>query len=134
MTDFRPSRQHDADWDGYTERRAARVAADGSGDPNRPVTKAELMEALRDHRHSTREFIATKFTELEELIRDGFPDGDPRGHREVHEGYISRAADRAALWKSLREKLVSGGVMAAVGFILVAVWNHFIHAVQQGPK
>lgn len=135
MTDFRNSR-HAEEWDGFTERRAVIGAqvADGSGDPSRPVTKAELQEALREHRHSTREFIATKFTELEELIRDGFPNGDTRGHREVHEGSIKRAEERSKLWTSVREKLVSGGVMTAAGFIVVALWNHFVNAVQQGPK
>lgn len=125
MTDFRASRQHDADWDGYTERRnAGTQVTDGSGDPNRPVTKAELHEALRDHRHSTREFIGTKFAELEELIRDGFPQGNTTKHREVHEGYMAQAAARSAFWKSVWEKVATGGIYAAVVAVGTAVWQY----------
>ena len=135
MPDSRASRQRDADLDGYTERRnAGTQVTDGSGDPNRPVTKAELHEALRDHRHSTHEFIVTKFSELKEMIKDGFPDGDTRGHREAHEVLIKDAAERAAMWKSIRDKLLGGAVIAALIAVGKIVWEHFVTVVSSGPK
>jgi len=127
--DFKPSR-HD-EWDGISERRRTAVPA---GNPDDPVTREYLEDALMRNRHSTKEYINTKVTELEELIRDGFPNGDPRSHREVHETYIKESEEKSALWKSVREKLISGGVMAAVGFIVVALWNHFLQAITHGPK
>ena len=120
MTDFRHSRQHEAEWDGYTERRS--VASAGS--PGDPVTREYLDNALRENRHSTREFVGNKFSELEELIRDGFPDGNTTKHREVHEGFMRRAEDRAAFWKSVWEKIATGMIYAAVVAVGTAVWQY----------
>ena len=83
--DFKQSR-HGSEWDGKTERRSVAQA----GNPGDPVTREYLDEALRENRHSTREFVGNKFSELEELIRDGFPEGNTTKHREVHEGYMRR--------------------------------------------
>lgn len=125
MPGLRQSRQPDADWDGRTENRnAGTQVTDGSGDPNRPVTKAELHEALRDHRHSTREFIGTKFAELEEMIRDGFPYGDPASHRKVHEVLIDKAEKRQAFWRNVWEKVATGGIYAALVAVGTAVWQY----------
>ena len=71
MTDFKHSRQHEAEWDGYTERRSV-VSA---GNPNDPVTREYLDNALRENRHSTREFVGNKFSELEGMIHTGSPGG-----------------------------------------------------------
>ena len=119
MTDFRQSR-HSEDWDGYTERRSA-ASAGNSGDP---VTREYLDEALQKNRHSTREFVGNKFSELEELIRAGFPYGDPVAHCKVHEGYMRRAEDRAAFWKSVWEKVATGMIYAAVVAVGTAVWQY----------
>lgn len=124
MTDFRPSQQHTtSDWDGYTERRSVGTHLVPPGGPGDPVTREYLDEALRQNRHATRDFVAGKFVELESLIRDGFPGGDPTTHRRVHEGYIRDADDRAALWKSVKEKIVSGAVYAALVAVAMAVWQ-----------
>lgn len=127
--DFRQSRHAD-DWGG-TERRT--VAAP-PGNPGDPVTREYLDEALQKHRHSTREFVGNKFSELEEMIKDGFPDGDTRGHREAHEVLIKDAAERAAMWKSIRDKLLSGAVIAALIAVGKIVWEHFVTVVSSGPK
>ena len=132
MTDFRHS-QHADDWDGYTERRAPPTLP--PGDPNAPVTREYLDAALKINRHSTREFVAGQIGELKLMIQDGFPDGDTRGHREAHEGVIRRAAERDALWKSLREKVVSGAVIAALISLGKLLWDNFLTTVHTaGPK
>ena len=123
MTDFRNSRQG-SDWDGYTERRSGNIGTQvAQVPPSEPVTREYLDEALRQNRHATRDFVGGKFGELETLIRDGFPGGDPATHRRVHEGYIKDAEDRAALWKSVKEKIVSGAVYAALVAVAMALWQ-----------
>lgn len=68
--------------------------------------------------------IDARFDEVTALIRSGFPDGDLDTHRKVHEGYMQEARDRAALWKSVREKTVTGVVWAMIGFIALACWEY----------
>jgi len=73
-----------------------------------------------------KEFLAqldTRFKHLEERIASGFPDGDMVAHRKVHEKYIADAADRAALWKSVRERTITGVVWGAFLFVGVAIWE-----------
>lgn len=118
MTDFRSSR-HD-EWDGVTERR--RISAI-PGSPGDPITREYLDEALAHNRHSTKEYINTKITELEGMIRAGFPGGDPVAHCAVHQGYIDEAAERRAFWKSVFEKIATGAIYAAVVAVAMATWQ-----------
>lgn len=120
MTDFRTSR-HAEDWDGITERRSRPAAIPGN--PGDPITREYLEDALTRNRHSTKEYINTKVTELEELIRAGFPDGDPIAHCAVHKGYIQEAADRKAFWRGVFEKIATGTIYAAVIAVATAVWT-----------
>jgi hypothetical protein len=117
--DFRTSR-HD-EWDGVSERRRTVVPA---GNPDDPVTREYLEDALMRNRHSTKEYINTKVTELEELIRAGFPYGDPIAHCKVHETYIQRAEDRAKFWKGVWEKVATGAIYAAIVAVGTAVWQY----------
>ena len=120
------------EWDGYTERRTAPVPP---GNPGDPVTREYLDKALRESRHSTRDFVGGQIADLKALIQDGFPDGDTRAHREVHERWIDRAADRAALFKSIREKLAVGAVYAAAILVAKSVWEHVTSLINAaGPK
>ena len=116
--DFKPSK-HAEDLDGYTERRT--VATPGL--PGDPVTREYLDEALQKNRHATREFVGNKFSELEELIRAGFPYGDPVAHCKVHEGLITKAEERRAFWKSVAEKIATGAIYTAVIAVATAVWT-----------
>ena len=70
------------------------------------------------------EHIDSRFNALEDLIRSGFPEGDPARHREVHEGYIREAKERRELWKSVREKTISSGVWAGLMMIAAALYNY----------
>lgn len=84
---------------------------------------AVTHEDLEEGRKFMAAHFDDRFDALEKLIRDGFPGGDPRSHREVHEGFIRAAADNHALWKSVREKTVSGAIWSALGLVLLAVWE-----------
>ena len=115
MPDFHRTRPPAIDWDGATERRTP--------DPDDYVTHAELDRRLDQGRKVMIAHFDDRFDALENLIKSGFPNGDPRKHCEVHEGFIADAADKRALWKSVREKTLTGGVYSALGFLLLAVWE-----------
>ena len=66
-----------------------------------------------------------RFDSLEKTIESAFPDGDLDGHRRSHETVIAAANDRASMWKAVREKTVSGGVYAALGLLIMAIWEYF---------
>lgn len=67
--------------------------------------------------------LELKITELHKKIESGFPYGDLTEHRKVHESYIKEAAERAALWKSVREKTITGIVWAGLMLIGSALWE-----------
>lgn len=87
------------------------------------VTKEELEKKLLEGRSIMSSHIDTKFAEVTTLIKSGFPDNDPRKHREVHEALIQEAKDRRELWKSVREKTISGAVYSGLIFIALAIWE-----------
>lgn len=67
--------------------------------------------------------VDAKVQEVISRIDSGFPGGDPVEHRKVHEHYIREASERAALWKSIREKTITGIVWAGLMLIGSALWD-----------
>jgi hypothetical protein len=98
------------------------------------VTRAELEARLASGRELMMKHFDERFDTLEKMIKDGFPGGDPRGHREVHERSIKRAEEKAALWKGIWEKAVGGSVIAALVFIGQAAWSQLITIIKATPK
>ena len=124
-------------WDGVTERRS-RVRPPPPPPPpvlddNDHLTVGILREMLAEGRKETMHHVDVKLSELRHLIEDGFPNGDTRAHREVHERYIREAADRAALWKSIREKLVTSAVYAVALLVAGALWQHVVTLIHNTP-
>lgn len=76
----------------------------------------------RGREDQTRHFDR-KIDEMIAMFKSGFPEGDPVEHRKVHESYIQESKDRAELWRGLRMKLMSGGVLAVFGVLgSLGVW------------
>lgn len=92
--------------------------------PDDYVTHAELDQRLAEGRAAMIKHFDARFDDLERLLRTGFPNGDPAKHREAHEGLIQEAADSKALWRSVKEKTITSGVWAALGMLLLAVWEY----------
>lgn len=88
-----------------------------------PPTHEEVDRKLTEGRVIMIAHIDTQFFQLKELIKSGFPHGDPSKHREVHEAFIRDAEDRRALWKAVREKTITGAVYSALIFIALAIWE-----------
>lgn len=131
MQDFQHS-THAAAWDGldrrkpphdsYEEKCAVHSPALG---PQDPITREYLDLALQDWRHASREDFNTHFICLEQLIRDGFPEGDPAEHRKVHEGYIKKAHSRSAMWEAVLKQVLTGTVWAGLIAVSAALWIQF---------
>jgi hypothetical protein len=68
---------------------------------------------------------------LEKKIESGFPLGDPIEHRKVHEQCIKDAAERAALWKSVREKTITGIIWAGLILLSTSLWEYLKTLVKQ---
>lgn len=121
-------------WPHVDRRVTAMSDPGGGGGPSPYVTHAELEQRLDSNRQQIINHFDSRFDTLEKMIKDGFPHGDPRGHREVHEGQIERANNRKALWKSVWEKLVGGTVITALIFIGQASWSKLLTLLQGAPK
>lgn len=69
------------------------------------------------------EGINERIRDLEELIRSGFPHGDPASHRRVHEKYIEEAVDRDQMVKGAKREVFKLSLWAALLFVASAVWD-----------
>ena len=123
--DFEHSTHHEA-WNGL-DRRAPPppYMPPPSPKPGEPVTQEYLDHALQEWRHASRDYFNTHFIRLEELIRAGFPDGDPVKHCEVHQGYITKAKNRSDLWQAVLKQVLTGTVWAGVLAVSAALWVAF---------
>lgn len=82
-----------------------------------------LREYVEEKHQQLFQHIDARFEDLNKKIESGFPYGDLIEHRKVHESYIKEAAERAALWKSVREKTITGIVWAGLMLIGSALWE-----------
>lgn len=105
----------------------------GSAIDEGSVTQA--INALRDEiiqRHEENAAVNAEQTDkLDEVIRrvdglqKGFPDNDPDGHRRAHEAMIARDKARTALYNALRQDLVTKGLYAFIGAVMLGLWWWF---------
>lgn len=131
---FRQSQFHDsASWPAVDRRKQGNDAPDDS--PCGPQCKLaqdieQGIEQCIDRRlainaEAHRVYFDRRFDAIITIIKDGFPGGDPRGHREVHEGYISEAKTRKELRDAVIKQLVTGTAWASILFLAGALWVAF---------
>lgn len=89
------------------------------------MIEAAVDEALSEHETRLREHIDTKFNQLSALIVAAFPNGDVHGHKAAHERQIADANRWTQLKTDFISKAFTTGMMGAVGFLLIAVWEWF---------
>lgn len=83
----------------------------------------EQIEFLLERgRRDQREHFDKRLDDMLKVFSSGFPNGDPVEHRKVHESYIEEAKERAELWHELRKRVLSGGVLAAIGVLGTIGW------------
>lgn len=67
---------------------------------------------------------------LEEMIKEGFPDGDAEAHRKYHEALIRKAEERTRFYAELRVKLAEKGIWAVIVFVGAALYWY----IKEGPR
>lgn len=94
-------------------------------DPHHIVSQLEgyIDDKLESNKHEHRAYFDSRFDEVITLIKDGFPGGDPRGHREVHEGYIAEAKTKKEWRDAVVKQVLTGSVWATLLFIAGIVWT-----------
>ena len=92
-------------------------------DPNHIVSQLQgyIDEKLTEFRKENRQHFDARIDEVLLLIKDGFPGGDPRGHREVHEGYIADAKTYKEWRDTVIKQLLTGTAWATILFIAGAI-------------
>lgn len=78
-----------------------------------------------------REHFDKRLDEVIVLIKSGFPNGDPVEHCKAHEARIKNAAERAELYKSIRDKSITGVFLSLASFVLLALWEYFKSEVRK---
>ena len=74
--------------------------------------------------------INDKLANLEKLIKDGFPNGDPASHRRVHEQYIVDADARNAMVRGAKQRVLEGALWAALLLFCAAIWDYIKASVK----
>jgi len=72
-----------------------------------------------------------KFAQLHKLITDGYPNGDPHGHRMAHEKMIRDADGWSKIKGEILSKFLTSGLWVAAAYLAFAVWQAFKNDVQK---
>ena len=78
-------------------------------------------------------FNSERETRIEESIRElkeGFPNGDPRGHREAHESLMRAAKRKEDMYGKLTQRLIEKGLWAFFLALAGLAWYGFIHTIK----
>lgn len=85
---------------------------------------ARIKQRLDNYAREEAQRFDAKFDELKALLRSAFPGGDPEEHRRYHDEAIEFMRERRELWKSIRERSITGLVWAALIALGSAVWHY----------
>lgn len=88
------------------------------------MIEGAVDDALSKHEEQMRAFIKNEFGQLHALISAAFPNGDVHGHKLAHEKAIKDANRWDQLKSDFISKAFTTGMMGAVGFLLIAAWEH----------
>lgn len=79
-----------------------------------------LSTRLDVHMHDETLALAEAVTSL--MIKS-FPQGDPDGHKALHEADIQAAKDKAEFWRKMRFELSRAGILAFLVWAGVQLWK-----------
>jgi hypothetical protein len=92
----------------------------------RLLIQQTVDNSMKVHEARIEQLIKVEFGKMETLFKSAFPEGDPYGHRAAHEKQIRDATKWDKIKAEFISKAFSTGILAAVGFALIAVWEHYI--------
>jgi hypothetical protein len=84
-----------------------------------------VQTALTAHEQHLMAHMDKQFAALRASFAEGFPGGDPHGHRVAHERLIANASWWDKTKSDAASKVAAGGFWMVMGFIAFAVWEHF---------
>lgn len=87
------------------------------------MIKDAVGKALESHEQQLMRHMDDQFTELKQTFAAAFPNGDPHGHRIAHEKIIASSGKWDAIKRGVIEKIIFGGIWAAIVFGVLAVWD-----------
>ena len=81
---------------------------------------------ISDRRRSDgfQQHMDERFDALEQLIKSGFPDGNPEEHRKVHERHIKEAKEREEVRLAVKKSLYSSGIWLAILTLVAALASY----------
>lgn len=62
-----------------------------------------------------------------DALTQGFPNGDTKGHAVYHSSIIEIMEDRKAFWKKMRDAAAQWGLIGALGWLSVVIWQAFLN-------
>lgn len=84
---------------------------------------------LKEHRDDSHK----RHNELVDVIKSGFPGGDPEAHRRAHEALIAREIWRQEFRNKISEHLAEKGIWALFAGISTLVWYGVQLVLNKGP-
>lgn len=70
-----------------------------------------------------RDSLAENTRKTEQILK-AFPGDDTEGHRRYHQAIIERLEQRNRIVQSCLEKAAQAGVIAGMGWVLLAIYNY----------
>lgn len=90
---------------------------------------SELVERMERMSQSTLNVINEQNRALQEIhtmFRRSIPEGDADAHRRAHENWMKKAEADAQFWVKLKQHVINWAVVAAMGWVGIALWAAFL--------
>lgn len=134
MTEKKPMQRFDPVRGGIDDSTASRVYTGPERRAEPPFSAEEHQRICSQNQQELAralEEVNRAIHELSRLVKAGFPNDDPHGHRRVHEGYIEEAEARKKLKAAVLEKTLSGVLWTGMAGLGMALWETVKAAVHK---
>ena len=83
----------------------------------------ETMQGVRAEIKDIKRTLDEHMENQDDLCNNAFPDGDPDGHRRIHEAEIKRKEAEAEVWLAAKKKIIEMTVIGLIsGFSILVVF------------
>lgn len=91
-----------------------------------------LRSHMHDHEvnHKSLEDTVTSIRLEVGQALNGFPNDDPKSHREYHEARIEQIKSRTEFWKKMSFELSKTSLLGFVAWAAYSLWKSFLHGPQ----
>lgn len=83
-----------------------------------------VQQALAAHEQHLMAHMDRQFALLRQAFDEGFPNGDPHGHRLAHEKLIANATWWDRIKSEAASKTITAGLWVTMAFVAAAIWEH----------